>query len=97
MASHKTSRALDQENSISIVAKGWNGKVTKSGWGVSVTCSGHAMICQYYANTQAIEQHISYPLLRFSRVMLLFLLVGFGFGIEYLILGLRMGLRFVLY
>ena len=54
------------------------------------------MICQRYANTQATEQRISYPPLRFSRGVLLFLLVGFGFDIEDLILGLGMGLSFVL-
>ena len=55
------------------------------------------MICQYYANTQATEQRISYPPLEFSRVVLLFFIVGFGFGIEDLMLGLGIGLRFVLY
>ena len=54
------------------------------------------MICQYYTNTQAMEQHINYLTLGFSRVVLLFLLVRFGFGIEDLVLGLGMGLRFVL-
>ena len=54
------------------------------------------MICQHYANTQAAEQHISYLSLGNTRVVLLFLLVGFGFGVEDLMVGLGMGLRFVL-
>ena len=55
------------------------------------------MIYQQYANTQATEQRISYPPLGFSRVVHLFLLAGFGFGIEDLTLGFGMGLRFILY
>ena len=55
------------------------------------------MICQHYANTQATGQRISYPPLGFSRVVLSFLLVGFGFGIEDLMLGLGIGLSFVLH
>ena len=65
--------------------------------GISVTYSWYAVICQEYANTQAPEQHISYPSLRFTKEVFLFLLLGFGFGVEDLILLLRMGLEFALY
>ena len=72
-------------------------EVPKSGWGISVAHSGHAAICQYYASTQATEQHTIHPPLSLTREVLLFLLVGFEFGVEDLMLGLGMGLRFVLY
>ena len=67
-----------------------------SGQGISLTHSGLAIICQHYANTQATEQRISYTPLRNSRVVF-YLLIGFGFGVKDLMLGLGMGLRFVLY
>ena len=46
---------------------------------------------------QVTKQCISHTRLGFPRVVLIFLLAGFGFGIEDLVLGLGMGLRFGLY
>ena len=65
--------------------------------GISITHSGHAEIYQNYGNTQATKLHMSYPPLRNNRVVLLFLLAGFGFDVEDLMLGLGMRLRFVLH